>query len=100
MDAAPNANPSLQILRAPSQRKQVDVQASTAIYSEMVKNLELSKMALRQETPLIQTIDEPVLPLAVSRTGKAIAVIIGLFLGALFTSMFLIIKKVIKKLSA
>ncbi|MFC0514815.1 Wzz/FepE/Etk N-terminal domain-containing protein [Mucilaginibacter angelicae] len=100
IDAAPNANPSLQILKAPSQRKQVDVQASTAIYSEMVKNLELSKMSLRQETPLIQTIDVPVLPLTVTKTGKIAAAIIGLFLGALITSLFLISKKIIKKISA
>ncbi|WPV02341.1 lipopolysaccharide biosynthesis protein [Mucilaginibacter sp. cycad4] len=93
IDAAPNANPSLQILRAPSQRKQVDVQASSAIYGEIVKNLELSKMSLRQETPLIQTIDTPVLPLLVTKTSKLIASIIGLFLGAFFISFWIVVKK-------
>src|SRR5206468_630735 len=63
LDAAPNANPQLLSLRVPSQRKQIDVQASVAVYSEIVKNLEISKLSLRKETPLIQVIDAPVLPL-------------------------------------
>lgn len=96
MDAAPNANPSLQILRAPSQRKQVDVQASNAIYGEIVKNLELAKMSLRQETPLIQIIDGPVLPLVRTKTGKVTTAIIGLFLGTFIISLTLISINVFK----
>jgi len=76
IDAAPNANPNQLILRVPSQRKQVDVQASTAIYSEIVKNLELSRMSLLQETPLIQLIDKPVLPLPFSKLGKLKGILI------------------------
>lgn len=95
IDAAPNANPSLQILKAPSQRKQIDVQASGAIYSEIIKNLELSKMSLLQDTPLIQIIDAPVLPLAVTKTGKLAAAVIGAFLGAFAISFWIIIKKAI-----
>jgi uncharacterized protein involved in exopolysaccharide biosynthesis len=95
LDASPNANPSLQILKAPSQRKQIDVQASTAIYSEMIKNLELSKMSLRQETPLIQIIDVPVLPLYVTKPNKITTIILGFFLGILLTTIVLITKKAI-----
>jgi hypothetical protein len=98
IDASPNANPSLQILKTASQRKQVDVQASTAIYSEIIKNLELSKISLRQETPLIQTIDLPVLPLQVVKIGKITAAIIGFFLGLFFTMVILVGKKLIDSL--
>jgi uncharacterized protein involved in exopolysaccharide biosynthesis len=100
MDADPNANPSLVSLRVPSQRKQVDVQASTAIYAEIVKNLEVSKMALLQETPLIQVIDEPVLPLPVERIGKAKGILAGFFLGGILSIVLLIIRKVYKMLEA
>ena len=62
-DAAPNANPFRQTLRVPSQRRQVDVQTNGAIYSGIVQNLEIAKVTLRQETPLIQVIDSPVFPL-------------------------------------
>lgn len=95
IDAAPNANPALLTLRVPSQRKQVDVQASTAIYTEIVKNLELSKITLRQEMPLIQVIDKPVLPLKVDKTKKLVAVVAGLILGLFLTSLFLISKKLL-----
>lgn len=58
-----NVNPTRQILRTGIQRKQVDAQVNGALYTELVKNLELSKLTLRKETPLIQIIDTPMLPL-------------------------------------
>lgn len=63
IDANPNANPARQILRVPSQKKQVDAEANKAVLTQLVANLELGKITLRQETPLIQLIDQPVLPL-------------------------------------
>ena len=96
IDATPNANPALLVLKVPSQKKQVDVQASTAIYSEIVKNLEISKLSLRQETPLIQVIDKPVLPLEKETIGKVKAVFIGGFLGCFVLLIFLGLKKLFK----
>jgi uncharacterized protein involved in exopolysaccharide biosynthesis len=93
IDAAPNANPALLTLRVPSQRKQVDVQASTAIYAEIVKNLEVSRISLLQETPLIQVIDKPVLPLIKSQTSKVEAIVIGFVTGLFIMIIFLITKK-------
>ncbi len=81
IDAAPNANPALVTLRVPSQRRQVDVQANSAIYAEIVRNLEVSKISLRQEAPLIQLIDRPILPLAVDRISKVKGILIGGFIG-------------------
>lgn len=94
IDAAPNANPNQLILRVPSQRRQVDVQASSSIYSEIVKNLELSKLTLRQETPLIQVIDEPVLPLPVDHLGKLKGIVLGGFLGGFLIVSYLLVKKI------
>jgi hypothetical protein len=50
-------NPAMNVRRAPSARRQVDVQANTAILTELVKQSELAKVTLRKETPLIQIID-------------------------------------------
>lgn len=99
IDAAPNANPALLILKVPSQKKQVDVQASTAIYAEMVKNLEISRMALRQETPLIQIIDSPVLPLAVDKLTKIKGLVIGVFAGVFICIIALIFRKILSKMA-
>lgn len=56
-DANPNPNLGRQTLRVPSQRKQGDVQINQAILAQLVQNLEIAKMSLRTETPLIQVID-------------------------------------------
>lgn len=87
IDVNPNANLAKQMLRVPSQRRQVDVQANQAILSELVKNLEISKVSLRKETPLIQVIDQPILPLektVVSKTGSFLTgLTLAIFLGVI-----------------
>ena len=90
-----NLNPALNVRRAPSARRQVDVQANTAILTELVKQTELAKVALRKETPLIQVIDRPILPLAKERLGKAKAIVLGVFLATFFTLLFLTIKRLL-----
>lgn len=77
IDANPNANPAMQILRAPSQRRQVDVQASSAVYGEVVKNLEIAKISLRKDIPLIQVVDSPILPLNSNKSNYLLLVIAG-----------------------
>ena len=77
-DINPNPNPTLHSLQVPIQKRQIDVQASSAIYTEIVKNLELAKISLRQETPLIQIIDEPILTLENDKTGVIKAGLTGL----------------------
>jgi len=94
IDATPNANPNQLILRTPSQKRQIDVQASTAIYGEIVKNLEVSKMSLLQETPLIQLIDEPILPLPVRNLGKLKGIILGGFISGFLIIAYLLSKKI------
>ncbi|MBS7255446.1 Wzz/FepE/Etk N-terminal domain-containing protein [Flavobacterium branchiicola] len=95
-----NLNPALNVRRAPSVRRQVDVQANTAILTELVKQAELAKVTLRKETPLIQVIDRPILPLKKERVGKIKAVFLGLFLGTFLSLFVLIIKRVAKQLNS
>jgi hypothetical protein len=97
-DASPNANPSRLALHVPSQRKQVDVQANTAILSELVKNLEVAKMSLLQETPLIQVIDKPILPLEKDKLGKLKGLITGGVVAGFLIVIFLLLKKLFKSL--
>lgn len=88
-DANPNTNPAFQTLRVPSQRKQVDVQASAAVYQEIVKNLELAKISFRKDKPLIQVIDEPILPLKEKKASKVLFPIIGIVILMMATSITL-----------
>lgn len=96
-DATPNLNPTRQIQRvAPAQRAQFSAETNKTILSEMVKNLELTKMSLLKETPLIQVIDQPIYPLKVNKVSKISGIIIGGILFGLLAIAFLLIKKFIK----
>ena len=90
-------NPSLNVRRAPSARRQVDVQANTAILTELVKQSELAKVTLRKETPLIQVIDRPILPLKKEKVGKLIGLVLGGVLFGFLTVLFLTLKNSLKK---
>ncbi len=94
-----NLNPALNIRRAPSAKRQVDVEANTAILTELVKQTELAKVTLRRETPLIQIIDTPILPLEKKKFGIIKGILIGGFLFGFLTVLVLIIKREIKKLN-
>lgn len=91
-------NPALNIKRIPSSKRQVDVQANTAILIELVKQTELAKVTLRKETPLIQVIDYPVFPLKKEKTGKLKGLIIGGIVFSFLVVFILIIKRVYKKI--
>lgn len=91
-----NLNPALNVRRAPSARRQVDVQANTAILTELVKQSELAKVTLRKETPLIQIIDKPILPLSKERFGKAKGIVLGGFFFGFFVVFILITTRILK----
>ena len=92
-------NPALNVRRAPSARRQVDVQANTAILTELVKQSELAKVTLRKETPLIQVIDQPILPLKKEKFGKAKGIVLGGFLAGFLTVLVLIVRRLLKQLT-
>ncbi|MDQ1148162.1 Wzz/FepE/Etk N-terminal domain-containing protein [Sphingobacterium zeae] len=78
VDVTPNLNPTKQSQRLiPAQRSQFSVETNKAILGQLVQNLEMSKMALLKETPLIQVIDEPIYPLHIIKTGKLKSLVIG-----------------------
>lgn len=89
-------NPAMNVKRAPSSRRQVDVQANTAILTELVKQLEMAKVALRKDTPLIQVIDRPILPLKKEKFGKAKGILLGGFLAGFLSVLFLTVRRVFK----
>ena len=88
-----NLNPALNIKRTPSTRKQVDVQANTAILTQLVTNLEMAKVTLLKETPLIQIIDKPIFPLKKTKVGKLKSLVIGAILSAMLVMLLLFIRK-------
>jgi hypothetical protein len=92
-------NPALNVNRAPSAKRQVDVQANTAILTELVKQTELAKVTLRKETPLIQVIDRPILPLPKERLGKAKGIVLGGILIVFLVVLSLVFKKIFQQIN-
>lgn len=85
-DRVPNANPLLSSATVESKKRQIDVQATGAVYQEIVKNLEIAKVNHRNNSPLIQIIDSPRLPLKRSE----IRLVKGIVLGALITGLLVV----------
>ena len=88
-------NPAMMVRKTPGTRRQVDVQANTAILTQLVTNLEMAKVSVRKETPLIQVIDKPILPLKKEKVGKLKSSIFGGLLVAFLMALVLIFKKLL-----
>jgi hypothetical protein len=90
-------NPAMNVRRAPSARRQVDVQANTAILTELVKQSELAKVTLRKDTPLIQVIDKPILPLKIEKLGKLKGIVFGAMLSIFLIVAYLTVRRLLVK---
>lgn len=95
-----NLNPALNVNRVPSSKRQVDVQANTAILTQLVTNLELAKVALMKETPFIQLIDQPILPLKKEKPGKLKSLILGGLLGVFMSALYVLLSRYFKQMMA
>jgi len=96
-DATPNLNPTRQAQRtAPIQRSQFSAETNKSMLTELVKNLELSKISLRNEKPLLEVVDVPVFPLYKEKFGKFKGIALGGILFGFFTVLFLTVKKIFK----
>lgn len=98
-DATPNLNPTRQVQRvAPVQKAQFSAETNKAVLGEMVKNLELTKISLLKETPLVQIIDQPILPLEKERIGRIRSFLIGCSLFGILSILFLSARRSLKLL--
>ena len=95
-----NQNPSKAQVRIPLAKRQMNVQLLTTLYGELVKNLELSKLTLMREEPLIQVIDKPILPLKYKKPSRLISLLLGGFISGFLTVVFLLGKKTYKETMA
>ncbi len=71
-----------------------DVQILNLMYGEAVKNLELSKVTLLNQTPLIQVIDNPILPLEVVEITPLKGIALGAIIGLVIGFFWLLVKKI------
>lgn len=88
-----NLNPVRAVVSVSRIRNQAEAQILGTEYAELVKNVEIAKMTLLQETPLIQVIDRPILPLRKEHLGK----FRGILLGGLFAGFIALLYPILSK---
>jgi uncharacterized protein involved in exopolysaccharide biosynthesis len=80
--------------------EKVNTQVNSTILGQLSGNLELSKASLRKETPLIQVIDRPILPLDKVIVSKKKSLFLGGLLAGFLAVFYLVIISLYKKLVA
>ena len=93
----PNVNPLVKTAKVPYQKAMANLQANQAIYLEIVKQLELAKVAHRNKTPLIQIIDKPSFPLENNRWKFLNIFILGTFGGGMLIVLLLSFQRIIRQ---
>jgi hypothetical protein len=93
----PNLNPLVKTAKVPYQKAMANLQANQAIYLEVVKQLELAKVAHRNKTPLIQIIDKPSFPLENNRLTFLDILILGIFVGGALIVLLLSLQRIIRQ---
>ncbi len=89
-----------QTVQLPKKRLNRDVQMLTLMYGEAVKNLEVAEFALNNKRPFLQSIDLPISPIKPEKISKLKNGVLGLFIGILVASIFIIIRKIIREAMA
>ena len=85
-----NRNANGQMVSVTQWKIDTDIQILSNTYTEMLKNLEVLKLNLAKETPFIQVIDEPRLPLSNDKMRKLKGIISGGFLGGFLSCLAII----------
>lgn len=89
-----DVNPAYPTANVGVELKERDKMVLQTIYAEIIKNLEISRTMLIQETPTFQIVDEPELPLKKNRTGYLKAMVYGgLILGMMYGLYLVLFKK-------
>jgi uncharacterized protein involved in exopolysaccharide biosynthesis len=77
-------------------KKQIDVEVLKSMYANVIQNLEVTKIQRAQEEPIIEIIDEPILPLNKIQFGKLKGLIIGGVLSAFLLVVMLLGRNLLK----
>lgn len=88
-----NVNPARQIASVGLELTAMDKMLLQTMYAEVVKNLELTRMAVANETPVIQIVDAPIYPLVKRKLGMVKALVVAGVIGGLLCIILLMIRK-------
>ena len=73
-----------------------NVEVLQAMYTEIIKNLVISKVTLLNQIPIINIIDTPKAPIIKTQKSKKTTAVLFFFLGFFLSIMYLIFRKFLK----
>ena len=76
-------------------RLQREVEILNVMYAEIIKNLEISKVTLLNQKPLVDIIDSPILPLEERKSSLFLLIFLFGFLAVMLSSIYIIIRLVV-----
>jgi uncharacterized protein involved in exopolysaccharide biosynthesis len=91
-----DVNPGIRTAIVPVEIASRDKAVVSTLYTEVTKNLEASKMMLSQQTPVVQVLDRPSLPLVDNRKGMSMLVVAGFFAAIFLTLLPLTLRFILK----
>lgn len=91
-----NENPVRKIATIQAESVTRDKMILQSMYAEVIKNLEVAKMTLSQNTPVILEVDVPRYPLQRKMVGKKVGIAVGLILGCFLMIVFLTLNRIVK----
>lgn len=93
LDQVFGLNPAMNAQKIGSAKEEAQAQMSLAMLQELVKNLEISKIDLLNNTPVITVVESPIYPLSL----KEISLTKGLFIGYVLATFLMMFYWIIKK---
>lgn len=88
-----NLNVSKMVGRVKIERTRRDIEVLNLMYGEVLKNLEIAKFNLENQTPMLQLIDSPSYPLKQKRLSAFKFGLAGAFLAGILALLFLTFRK-------
>ncbi len=95
-----DVNPALRTAPIAAEISSREKTMAATVFAEVVKNLEISKTMLSQETPVIQVVDQSSFPLEKERVGKLKSLLAGGFLAGFLVVLFLLARRWYQSLKA
>ncbi|WP_341842516.1 hypothetical protein [Chitinophaga caseinilytica] len=93
-----NRNPARSLALVGMEIQGRDKMILQTAYGEVLKSLETTRMVMVQESPLIQIVDTPILPLEKKKLGKLKGLVAGGLIGGILCLLYLFFRRSYKKM--
>jgi uncharacterized protein involved in exopolysaccharide biosynthesis len=88
-----NSHSPLMRYKTKQVKKQIDVDVLKAMFGNIIQNLEMTRFQRSQEEPIIEIIDEPIMPLTKNQFQKKTGTFLGAIAAWFSVSFFLLFRK-------